>query len=70
MVNKGEPVLYYLKDGRSEDSPEKSSSQFFLELSCLQKEFVEKKWYASRVTSPLQLPNAIKMAQAVCGTVP
>ena len=45
MVNKGEPVLYYLKDGRSEDSPEKSSSQFFLELSCLQKEFVEKKWY-------------------------
>ena len=36
MVNKGEPVLYYLKDGRSEDSPEKSSSQFFLELSFLE----------------------------------
>ena len=58
------------RTARSEDSLEKSSSQFFLELSCLQKEFVEKKWYASRVTSPLQLPNAIKMAQAVCGTVP
>ena len=40
LVNKNEPVLYYLKDGTKLVLSEKSFRLFLLELSCLLKEFV------------------------------